>query len=120
MARPPANGDLKFPDLEWRCLTTAEVQASWLIHAVTCSIANRKSEIGNRKLIDSLALCGLPVHFAASPAAQFTHLPSSETRIGSSSIMNWVFPMAPIIRTPVAAYHFFDISSPVWQPQLLT
>jgi hypothetical protein len=34
--------------------------------------------------------------------------------------MNWVLPMAPIMRVPVAAYHFLDISSPVWQPQLLT
>ena len=88
-------------------------------------IANRKSAIGNRKLVDSLvshslALSGLPVHFAASPAAQFTHLPSSETRIGSSSIMNWVLPMAPIMCVPVAAYHFLDMLSPVWQPQLLT
>jgi len=49
---------------------------------------------------------------------QFTHLPSSEMRIGSSSIMNWVLPMAPIMCVPVAAYHFLDISSPVWQPQL--
>ena len=54
-------------------------------------IENRRSAIEN--LIDSLAsrslaLSGLPVHFAASQAAQFTHLPSSEQRIGSSSIMN--------------------------------
>ena len=79
---------------------------------------NRKSQIGNQKSIHSLAsrslaLSGLPVHFAASPAAQFTHLPSSETRIGNSSIMNWVLPMAPIMRVPVAAYHFLDMLSPV-------
>ena len=74
---------------------------------------NPKSAIGNQKLIHSLALSGLPVHFAASPAAQFTHLPSSETRIGNSSIMNWVLPMAPIMRVPVAAYHFLDMLSPV-------
>src|SRR5215470_2878962 len=62
------------------------------------AIANRKSAVEN----------------------QFTHLPPSETRIGSSSIMNCVLPIAPIMWTPVAAYHFLDISSPVWQPQLLT
>ena len=79
-----------------------------------------QSQIGNRQLksIDSLAsrslaLSGLPVHFAASQAAQLTHLPSSETRIGNSSIMNWVLPMAPIMRVPVAAYHFLDMLSPV-------
>jgi hypothetical protein len=51
---------------------------------------------------------------------QFTHLPSTEVRIGSSSIMNCVFPMAPIMCVPVARYHFLDMLSPVWQPQLLT
>jgi hypothetical protein len=80
------------------------------------STANLK--IGKLKLIDSLAsrsltLSGLPVHFAASPAAQFTHFPPSEVRIGSSSIMNCVLPMAPIIWVPVALYHFFDMLSPV-------
>ena len=83
------------------------------------AIFNRKSAIAIQKSIDLLALSGLPVHFAASSAAQFTHLPSSEQRIGSSSIMNWVLPMAPIIRVPVAVYHFLDMLSPVWQPQLL-
>src|ERR1043166_4087345 len=47
-----------------------------------------------------------------------THLPSGELRTGSSSIMNWVLPIAPIMCVPVARYHFSDISSPVWQPQL--
>src|SRR6266404_4037379 len=84
-----------------------------------------KSKIGHRKSIDSLAsrsltLSGLPVHFAASPAAQLTHFPPSEVRIGSSSIMNCVLPIAPIMCVPVALYHFFDMLSPVWQPQLLT
>src|SRR2546430_5532285 len=51
--------------------------------------------------------------------AQFTHLPFCEVRIGSSSIMNCVLPMAPIMCVPVALCHFFDILSPVWQPQLL-
>src|SRR6266404_5178116 len=50
---------------------------------------------------------------------QFTHLPSAEVRIGSSSIMNCVLPMAPIMCVPVARYHFSDMLSPVWQPQLL-
>ena len=31
-----------------------------------------------------------------------THLPPCDVRIGSSSIMNWVLPSAPIILTPVA------------------
>ena len=89
------------------------------------AIFNHKSAIANQKSIDSLAsrslaLSGLPVHSAASTASQFTHLPSSEQRIGSSSIMNWVLPMAPIMRVPVAVYHFLDMLSPVWQPQLLT
>ena len=39
---------------------------------------------------------------------------------GSSSIMYWVFPITPHIWVPVAAYHFFVMLSPVWQPQLLT
>jgi hypothetical protein len=80
---------------------------------------NRQSTIGNRKSIDSLALSGLPVHFAGFVTAQLTHLPPSETRIGSSSIMYWVFPMAPIMRVPVAANHFFDMLSPVKHPQAL-
>ncbi len=45
--------------------------------------------------------------------SQFTHFPSSEIRIGSSSIMNCVLPIAPIMCVPVALYHLFDISSPV-------
>ena len=32
---------------------------------------------------------------------------------GSSSIMNCVFPIAPIMCVPVAACHFFDMLSPV-------
>src|SRR5947207_15724759 len=108
MARPPTNVDLKFSVLR--------MAGDWLARP---AIFNRQSQIGNRKSIDSLA-GRLPVPFAASPAAQFTHLPPSETRIGSSSIMNCVLPRAPIIRVPVAANHFFDISSPVWQPQLFT
>jgi len=112
-----------FPHEQWRRLTTAGLQA--FVVNPRSHVFDRQSKIGNQKLIDSLAsrllaLSGLPVHFAASPAAQFTHLPSSEVRIGSSSIMNWVLPIAPIMRVPVAAYHFFDISSPVWQPQLFT
>ena len=52
-----------------------------------------KSAIANRQSVDSLAsrslaISGWPVYFAASRSAQFTHLPPSETRIGSSSIMN--------------------------------
>ncbi len=38
---------------------------------------------------------------------------------GSSSVMYWVFPITPHIWVPVAACHFFDMLSPVWQPQLL-
>src|SRR6266581_175747 len=101
-----------------RC-TSSPRQCSRCIERL-CEI---KSE--NQKSIDSLAsrsltLSGLPVHFAASPAAQFTHFPPSEVRIGSSSIMNCVLPIAPIMCVPVARYHFFDMLSPVWQPQLLT
>ena len=105
-------------------ITVQTPNAAWRIYLARGwakgAMFNRKSAIENQKSIYSLALSGLPVYFAASPAAQFTHLPSSETRIGSSSIMNWVLPMAPIMRVPVAAYHFLDICSPVWQPQLLT
>jgi len=50
---------------------------------------------------------------------QFTHLSLCDTSTGNSSIMYWVLPTAPIMCVPVALYHFFDISSPVWQPQLL-
>src|SRR5437870_12219551 len=51
--------------------------------------------------------------------SQLTHLPPSEVRIGNSSIINCVLPIAPIIWVPVALNHFFDMLSPVWQPQLL-
>src|SRR5712691_12822547 len=68
-------------------------------HRVTAML-NRKSKIKNQN--------------------QFTHFPPSEVRIGSSSIMNCVLPIAPIMCVPVALCHFFDMLSPVWQPQLLT
>lgn len=112
MARPPAKVDLNFfgPENDR--------------HLAENVMFNRQPAIANRKSIDSLAsrslaLSGLPVHFAVSPTAQLTHLPPSETRIGNSSIMNCVLPRAPIMRVPVAAYHFFDMLSPVWHPQLL-
>src|SRR3954447_12890843 len=45
--------------------------------------------------------------------------PFCPTMTGSSSIMYWVLPITPHIGTPVAATHFLDMLSPVWQPQLL-
>ena len=48
-----------------------------------------------------------------------THLESLPVTTGSSSVMYWVFPITPHIGAPVAACHFFDMLSPVWQPQLL-
>ena len=64
--------------------------------------------------VDARAVFDRPIaNWQLAIENQLTHLPSSETRMGSSSIMNWVLPMAPIMRVPVAAYHFFDISSPV-------
>src|SRR5205085_12261933 len=52
-------------------------------------------------------------------AIQFTHFPPSEVRMGNSSSMNCVLPIAPHIRVPVASYQYLLICSPVWQPQLL-
>src|ERR1700686_3567052 len=51
---------------------------------------------------------------------QFVHLPFFVMRIGNSSDMYCVFPITPPIGIPVAAFHFLDMLSPVWQPQLLT
>ena len=92
MATTAANVDLKFPG-RGMAMSHCRRASDLLLksQAARCSIANRKSAIGN----------------------QLTHLPSSEMRMGSSSIMNWVLPIAPIMCVPVAAYHFFDISSPV-------
>src|SRR5438034_10099008 len=53
-------------------------------------------------------------------AIQFTHFPPSEVRMGNSSSMNCVLPIAPHILVPVALYQYLLICSPVWQPQLLT
>jgi hypothetical protein len=54
----------------------------------------------------------------ARSKSQLTHLSFCEASTGSSSIMYWVLPITPIMRTPVAAYHFLAMLSPVWQPQL--
>ena len=51
---------------------------------------------------------------------RLTHLPFFVEMIGSSSIMYWVLPITPHIWLPMAAFHFFDMLSPVWQPQLWT
>src|SRR3954465_4704855 len=51
---------------------------------------------------------------------QLTHLPPSDVRMGNSSSINWVLPIAPHMRVPVAACQYLLISSPVWQPQLFT
>src|SRR6478672_6337714 len=55
---------------------------------------------------------------AAQRETHFGAIPLSGTMTGSSSIMYWVLPITPHIGTPVAAQNFFDMLSPVWQPQL--
>src|ERR1051325_3939072 len=61
-----------------------------------------------------------PGSLAGACFYRVTHLAFWPTMMGSSSIMYWVLPMTPHMGTPVAASHFLDMLSPVWQPQLLT
>src|SRR5205823_9449023 len=68
----------------------------------------------------------VPLHRSATTSCcnpvggnYLVHLDSCVVAMGSSSVMYWVFPITPHIEVPVAACHFFDMLSPVWQPQLL-